>query len=172
MYFHKYYFFQNFLFILFSQVGKAQAENNGILDQNEKSNGNNFDPLGVSDNESSILPSTPDHVGDKSTAATEDKTPLKRMSSGSLPSTPKHNRTQFETPSPGFSTPSHDKSDLDIDVDAGIKLDNVSHENLIHMFKKQEKTLGRYKLRFSEVSRFSFCEMFLRKVLFLFEESF
>ena len=68
-----------------------------------------------------------------------------------VPSTPKSNRGLDLSLSSAPSTPAHDKSDTEFDMETNARLSNISHEDLLHLFKKQEKTLSRYKTRFSEV---------------------
>ncbi len=145
-----YFSFMQFKF----QVGKAQAENNGILDQNEKPADTTFDPLGATSNGDNTLPSTPDHLIDKHHAAPEQKSQPRTPTPSSVPSTPKSSRMQFETPSSTLSTPSHEKSDTEADADSSVRISSVPHDELVHLFRKQEKTLGRYKTRFSEVRFF------------------
>ena len=125
-------------------MGKAQAENNGLLDQQGNSGSDIIDPLGVA------TPTHPSGEKDgKDHGGTPQSSDLNKAGVDSVPSTPKsHKALDFSS---AQSTPSHDKSDNELDADKIGKISSLSHEELVHLFQRQGKTLNRYKTRFSEV---------------------
>lgn len=122
-------------------MGKAQAENNGLLDQEGDPGNDVSDPLGATEMKGK---------DDSLTAATPT----------SVPSTPKKQKSLDLSLSSAQSTPGHEKSDTEFDTETSSKVSSLSHDDLVRLFQKQEKTLNRYKTRFSEV-----CQLFLRHFL-------
>jgi len=126
------------------EVGKAQAENNGLLDQQGNTSSDLVDPLGA--NTSSHSSSMP---GGKTETGESRDTKVDALDS--VPTTPKSQTSLDLTISSAHSTPSHDRPDIEFDAEMSGKISNLSHEELLHLFKRQAKTLNRYKTRFSEV---------------------
>lgn len=122
------------------QAGKAQAENNGILDQQENSSGDLADPLGASNPHAEM-------TGKDESGLSHSKT----TTPSSMPSTPKSKKALDFQLSSGHSTPGHEKSDVEFEADASGKVSSMSQDDLLRLFQRQEKTLNRYKTRFSEV---------------------
>lgn len=125
-------------------MGKAQAENNGLLDQQGNISSEINDPLGVA---------TPNYASGEKRGKDQSGTPQSSDSSkvavDSVPSTPKSQKAlDFSSTQ---STPSHDKSDTELDAEKIGKINSLSHDELVHLFQRQAKTLNRYKTRFSEV---------------------
>ena len=117
------------------------------MDQEEVANASS-DPLGVS-TDTSQTPTTPKLQDGKTSRNTIDSTSSNPGTPSSTPSTPvrMHSRHVFPPP----STPRDERSDAESDLDQNEKLDHMTREELVAMYKKHERTLGRYKTRFSEV---------------------
>ena len=103
-----------------------------------------MDPLGA--NTSSHSSSMP---GGKTETGESRDTKVDALDS--VPTTPKSQTSLDLTISSAHSTPSHDRPDIEFDAEMSGKISNLSHEELLHLFKRQAKTLNRYKTRFSEV---------------------
>ena len=113
-----------------------------------------MDPLGAST--SSHSSGTP---GGKN--ETDEHRDTKADVLDSVPTTPKSQTSLDLTISSAHSTPSHDRSGVEFDAETSGKISNLSHEELLHLFKRQAKTLSRYKTRFSEVW-FLYCKDWLQ----------
>ena len=124
-------------------MGKAQAENNGLLDQQGNTSSDLIDPLGAASSHTAS-----EVEGKEDSSKTQSFAKI-----DSVPSTPKGQKALDFSLSSTQSTPSHDKSDVEFDAETSGKISSLSHEELARLFQKQTKTLNRYKTRFSEVRR-------------------
>ena len=64
--------------------------------------------------------------------------------------TPQRKQRRSSTSS-NVSVPGEERSDAESDVDIGVKTERMSVSELRELYQKQDKTLKRYKRKFSEV---------------------
>ena len=129
------------------------------MDQQESTDKDVSDPLGVS----SASAVSPD-VRQKEDNAGSQQKDSKTSTPSSVPSTLKSHKALDFSMSSAQSTPSHERSDHEMDLDTSTAISSLTPDELMHLYRKQEKTLSRYKTRFTEVCQFIFYFIYFRHV--------